>query len=76
MLHDPQKGLVTLVELNAISEAAFHEARAAHRRKGIPLVFVRNGRTLWELPDGTITDVNPFAPKASAEGPSQDRDRG
>jgi hypothetical protein len=67
LLHDPQKGQVTLDDLDAISAAAFHAARDAHRRKGVPLVFVRDGRTLWELPDGTITDVNPFAKQASPD---------
>lgn len=76
MLDFPKRtGPVTLDELDAISEAAFHEARAAHRRKGVSLVFVHDGRTLWELPDGKITDVNPFAKETSSE-PKSDADRG
>jgi hypothetical protein len=63
-------------ELIEVADTAFAKAREENRRLGIPNGFEQDGKLLWELPDGTITDVNPFAPKASAEGPSQDRDRG
>lgn len=62
MLDRPKRtGPVTIDELMEVAESAFAKAREENRRLGIPNGFERDGKLLWELPDGTITDVNPFA---------------
>lgn len=38
---------------------AVKNAQAENRKKGIPNVYSRNGKHYYELPDGTITNVEP-----------------
>jgi len=50
-----------LVErLTRIGNTAVHLAQEENRRKGIPNVYCINGKIIWQLPDGSITDKNPF----------------
>lgn len=76
MLDRPKRtGPVTLEELMEVAETAFAKAREENRRLGIPNGVEQDGKLLWELPDGTTTEVNPFAKGASAEAPPQDEER-
>ena len=61
---------VTFEEIDRIGDTAFAKAREENRRMGIPNGFVRDGKKLWELPDGTVTDVNPFVQQASEDASS------
>lgn len=47
-------------ELQRIGNRAVRKAQEEGRRRGVPLVFTRNGRIYYELPDGTITQESPF----------------
>ena len=42
-----------------IINTAVHMAQEENRRKGIPNVYVLNGKLVWQLPDGTVTSVKP-----------------
>ena len=45
--------------MTAIANTAVRAAQEANRRKGIPNVYVLNGKIVWQLPDGTVTMVRP-----------------
>jgi hypothetical protein len=45
-----------------IGNAAITKAIENNRKKGIPISFTRNSKLYWEMPDGTITDINPHKP--------------
>ena len=47
-------------ELQRIGNRAVQEAQEESRRLGVPNVFSRNGKVYYELPNGEITDKNPF----------------
>ena len=42
-----------------IISKAVHLAQEENRRKGIANVYSLNGKLVWQLPDGTVTSVNP-----------------
>ena len=42
-----------------IGNEAITEAIENNRKKGIPNSFTRNGKLYWEMPDGSITQINP-----------------
>lgn len=46
-------------KMTRIGNTAVHAAQEANRRKGIPNVYVLNGKIVWQLPDGTVTMVRP-----------------
>lgn len=46
-------------EMTRMANTAVHLAQEENRRNGIPNVYVINGKIIWQLPDGTITDVDP-----------------
>jgi hypothetical protein len=46
--------------LLAIVNRAVRKAQDENRRKGVPNVYVVNGTLVWQLPDGTITAVDPM----------------
>ena len=46
--------------LLAIANRAVREAQDENRRKGIPNVYVVNGTLFWQMPDGSITTVDPM----------------
>ena len=49
-----------LVErMTRIANTAVRVAQEENRRKGIPNVYVLNGKIVWQLPDGSITTVRP-----------------
>jgi len=45
--------------MTKIANAAVHAAQEENRRSGIPNVYVINGTIVWQLPDGSITTVDP-----------------
>ena len=49
-----------LVEkMTRIANTAVHQAQEENRRLGIPNVYCINGKIIWQMPDGSITDKNP-----------------
>lgn len=46
--------------LLAIANRAVRKAQEENRRNGVPNVYVVNGTIVWQLPDGTITTVDPL----------------
>ncbi len=42
-----------------IANRAVSAAQEENRRKGIPNVYVLNGTIVWQMPDGSITTVDP-----------------
>ena len=49
-----------LVErMTRIANTAVQAAQEENRRKGIPNVYVLNGKIVWQLPDGSITTKQP-----------------
>jgi len=47
-------------ELQRIGNRAVREAQEESRRLGVPNVYSLNGKVYYELPNGEITDKNPF----------------
>ncbi len=47
-------------ELQRIGNRAVREAQEESRRMGVPNVYSLNGKVYYELPNGEITDKNPF----------------
>ena len=46
--------------LLTIFNRAVHKAQEENRRNGVPNVYVVNGTIVWQLPDGSITTVDPL----------------
>ena len=46
--------------INKIAARAMHEEKEKNRQLGIPSSFMQNGKIFYELPDGTITDKEPW----------------
>lgn len=49
------------LELQRIGDRAVRAAQEENRRLGIPNAYSRHGRIYYELPNGEITQKNPFA---------------
>lgn len=47
-------------ELQRIGNEAVRAAQEENRRLGIPNAYSRNGRLYFELPNGEITEKDPF----------------
>ena len=47
-------------KLTRLGNTAVRLAQEENRRKGIPNVYCINGKIVWQLPDGSITDKNPM----------------
>lgn len=47
-------------KLTRLGNIAVHLAQEENRRKGIPNVYCINGKIVWQLPDGSITDKDPL----------------
>lgn len=47
-------------KLTRIANRAVHKAQEENRKNGIPNMYVINGKQVWQLPDGSFTDKNPF----------------
>ena len=48
------------IEFQRIGNTAIQNAQAENRRRGIPNVYSRDGKVYFELPNGDITEENPF----------------
>lgn len=48
------------VKLTRLADRAVQKAQAENRAKGIANVYAINGRPVWQLPDGTLTEKSPF----------------
>lgn len=56
-----------LEELNKLSDKitylgnlAVREAQEENRKNGVPNVYSLNGKIVWQMPDGTITEKSPL----------------
>ena len=49
------------IEMTRIVTESVLAAQKENRRKGIPNVYVLNGKLVWQLPDGTILTHQPSA---------------
>lgn len=43
-----------------IANRAVKKAQDENRRLGLPNVYARNGKVVYELPDGTLSTINPI----------------
>lgn len=48
------------IKLARIASRAIQKAQEENRKKGIPNVYVINGKSVWQFPDGSFTDKSPF----------------
>ena len=48
------------IKLTRIGSRAVKKAQEENTRKGIPNVYCINGKIVYQLPDGTITEKSPF----------------
>ena len=46
-------------KMTTIVNSAVHAAQEENQRKGIPNVYVLNGKIVWQMPDGSVTTVCP-----------------
>jgi len=56
----PTEMLREMIELKRIGTQSAWKAQEENRRLGIPNAYSRNGTLYFELPDGTITQEDPF----------------
>ena len=49
-----------LMDLLKIGNKAVQKAQEKNRKKGIPNVYAKNNKAIFELPNGKMTTVNPF----------------
>ena len=49
-----------LLKMTKIFQRAVKLAQKSHRENGIPNVYVKNGKRIWEMPDGSFVTKNPF----------------
>ncbi|MDD3050095.1 MAG: hypothetical protein PHR06_03015 [Candidatus Cloacimonetes bacterium] len=49
-----------LLEITRIMQRAVEKVQKKHLKNGIPNVYSKNGKTVWELPDGSYTNIDPF----------------
>lgn len=47
-------------KLTRIGSRAVKKAQEENTKKGIPNVYCINGKIVYQLPDGTITEKSPF----------------
>ncbi|MCX5751757.1 MAG: hypothetical protein NT099_08880 [Candidatus Saganbacteria bacterium] len=48
------------LEMLKIGNRAVQKAQENNRKKGIPNVYAKNNKVIFELPNGKTTTVNPF----------------
>ena len=48
------------IKLTRIASHAVRKAQEENRKNGVPNVYVINGKNVWQLPDGSLTDKSPF----------------
>lgn len=56
----PTEVLREMMELKRIGTRSARGAQEENRRLGVPNAYSRNGTLYFELPDGTITEEDPF----------------
>ena len=56
-----KKDYEILLKVLRIANRAVKKAQEENRRLGLPNVYVKNGKIVYELPDGTLSMVNPIA---------------
>ena len=49
----------SFLKMTKIFQKAIKDAQKRHRELGLPSVYSKNGKTVWELPDGTYTFIRP-----------------
>lgn len=49
-----------IVRLTRIASRAVRKAQEENRKNGIANVYVINGKPVWQLPNGTFTDKDPY----------------
>jgi len=54
------KVLEFMIDILRIGNKAVKKAQDKNRRNGIPNVYAKNGKAVFELPSGKITTVSPF----------------
>lgn len=47
-------------KLTRIASRAVRKAQEENRKNGIPNFYIINGKHIWQMPDGSFTDKNPF----------------
>lgn len=47
-------------KLTRIASRAVRKAQEENRKNGIPNVYIINGKHIWQMPDGSFTEKNPF----------------
>jgi len=52
-------------ELQRIGNRAVRKAQEESRRRNVPNVYSHNGTIYYELPDGRLTNVDPFERRTS-----------
>ena len=50
-------------KMTRIAKRAIKKTREENRRLGLPNVYSKNGKVVYEMPDGTITTKSPFKEK-------------
>ncbi|MFA5033250.1 MAG: hypothetical protein WC614_09535 [bacterium] len=50
-----------LCKIERIAVRAVKKAQQENHRKGLPIVYTKNGKIYFELPNGSITTINPFS---------------
>ena len=48
------------LEMTRIFNIAVRKAQESHRKNGLPSVYTKNGKAIWEMPDGSYVTENPF----------------
>lgn len=51
--------ILEVLSFNDIFQRAIKRAQKRHRELGLPNVYEKNGKIVYELPDGTYTTVKP-----------------
>ena len=49
-----------LIQITRISNRAVKIAQEENKKKGLPNVYSRKGKIVFELPDGTLTTKDPL----------------
>jgi hypothetical protein len=47
-------------EISEIGRRAINKVKDENKKLGVPLVYSRDGKIFYEMPDGTITNRSPF----------------
>lgn len=55
----------SVIEITRIVTESVLAAQEENHRKGVPNVYVLNGKLVWQLPDGTVMTRQPAMAKAA-----------